>query len=328
ERLVRGGRRAAVLVFGPQFSARVARSSFLTDGLNPFHRDGVNLEALDLEILRDPTQLTAASIIEQVAQGTMVRVVLPWMIGRAFAKVGDLDFIEELSGKAAGVKFTVDMLGPKLKAVKLPFGVALTDKLIKQMSDQIGPISLSEILPLLSRQQKEELGKALRAALQDLFRNYDLTARTWASLTRSGGPAGKGAPPVSYREEGGGLLRRGAMRYQLLVPSYTVMFAFFLVLTVGWLFVAERRQGSLKRLRAARITRGQILLGKLVPCFLLSLGQGLFLLGAGKLVFAMDWGPEPLWLLAVVVCTSLAAMGLALLIAAAARTETQVAIYG
>ena len=37
----------------------------------------------------DPTQLTAASIIEQVGQVTMLRVVLPWMIGRAFEKIGD-----------------------------------------------------------------------------------------------------------------------------------------------------------------------------------------------------------------------------------------------
>ncbi len=118
------------------------------------------------------------------------------------------------------------------------------------------------------------------------------------------------------------------MRYQTLVPSYTVMFAYFLVLTVGWLFVAERRQGTLKRLRAAPLSRGQILLGKLLPCFLLSLAQGIFLLGAGKLIFAMSWGPEPWWLLPVVLTTSLSAMGMALLVAAVARTEAQVAIYG
>src|SRR5205085_9727952 len=111
-------------------------------------------------------------------------------------------------------------------------------------------------------------------------------------------------------------------------PSYTVMFAFFLVLTVGWLFVAERRQGTLKRLRAAPLTRTQIILGKLLPCLILSLGQGLFLLGAGKLVFGMSWGPDPLWIVLVVATTSLAAMGLALLVAALAQTETQVAIYG
>ena len=41
-----------------------------------------------VEVLRDPTQAVAASIIEQVAQVTLLRVVLPWMIGRAFDEVG------------------------------------------------------------------------------------------------------------------------------------------------------------------------------------------------------------------------------------------------
>src|SRR5262249_8920800 len=128
---------------------------------------------------------------------------------------------------------------------------------------------------------------------------------------------------------------RGAARYQLLVPSYTVMFAFFLVMTVGWLFVAERRQGTLKRLRASPLTRGQILLGKWLPCFLLAFRQGVLLLIAGRVVFGRRWGPEQwslgqqlLWLLAVVTTTSLAATGLAVLVAALARTEIQVALYG
>jgi ABC-2 type transport system permease protein len=324
ERLVKSGRRAAVLVFGPKFSERVSRASFLKDGINPFHRDGVNLDALDLEVVRDPTQQAAASIIEQVAQGTMLRVVLPWMIGRAFAKVGDPDFIEQLTGLTGKVQFRIQELEPLVKKRSPTFA-----SLLKPASDAIGPISLKEILPLMKPEQKERLGEALKEAIKELFPRYDLTAKTWASLTRSKEEARKGAAPLPYGDvHGSGFLRSGALRYQLLVPSYTVMFAFFLVLTVGWLFVGERRQGTLKRLRAAPVTRAQILLGKLLPCLLLSLAQGLFLLGAGKLVFGMSWGPDPLWLLPVVACTSLAAMGLALLVAAAARTETQVAIYG
>src|SRR5262249_38513359 len=118
------------------------------------------------------------------------------------------------------------------------------------------------------------------------------------------------------------------LRYQLLVPSSLVMFAFFLVLTVGWLFVSERRQGTMKRLVAAPLTRGQILLGQLGPGLGVSLFQGFFLPGAGEMLFGMGWGPDPAWLAVVVAATSLAAMGLALLVAAVARTESQVAIYG
>lgn len=263
QRLVDAGKRAAVIVLGPKFSENVTRSSFLPGGVNPLYRDGVDITRLDVELLNDPTQLTASSIIDQVAQVTMLRVVLPWMIGRAFEKIG------------------------------------------------------------------QRMGKAAQSVLQLMFPSYDLTGTTWAALTRSQPRTDEGAEVTEYEPPAGtGLLGRGAQRYQTLVPSYTVMFSYFLVLTVGWLFVAERRQGTLKRLRAAPLSRSQILLGKMLPCFLLSVTQGLFLLAAGKLIFDMSWGPEPAWLLLVVLCTSLSAMGLALLVASVAHSEAQVAIYG
>src|SRR6266496_1069362 len=99
------------------------------------------------------------------------------------------------------------------------------------------------------------------------------------------------------------------------------MFAFFLVLTVGWLFVAERRQGTMKRLVAAPLMRWQILLGKLIPCLFMSLFQGFFILLMGRILFGMSWGPAPWYLMLLVATTSLAAMRLALLVAAIARTE-------
>jgi ABC-type multidrug transport system permease subunit len=267
ERLVRNGQRSCVLIFGPRFSDRVHRCSFLREsifpgGINPFYRDGVDLAALDLQVMRDPTQTVAAGIIQQVAQVTLLRVILPWMIGRAF------------------------------------------DEVTRQM-----PFT--------------------RPVLNSIFERYDLTAKTWAKLTKSGtAPPANGGGSTVYSEEPAGLLHRGAARYQILVPSYTVMFSFMLVLTVGWLFVAERRQGTMLRLRAAPLSRGAILIGKMLPCFLLSLIQGFVLLAAGKLVFGMSWGPQPLWIVPVVVSTSFAAVGLAMLVATVARTETQVAIFG
>src|SRR5262249_7274785 len=138
-----------------------------------------------------------------------------------------------------------------------------------------------------------KVGAGVQSAIQQQFKNYNLTGRTWAALTRSLAREEGGADVSDYvNQDGNGLLRRGAQRYQVLVPAYTVMFAFFLVLTVGWVFVAERRQGTLKRLRAAPLTRGQILLGKLLPCYLVSVLQGTFLLVAGRLLFGMRWGPD------------------------------------
>ncbi len=293
------GRRSAVLVLGPRFSEMVERCSFLSEGepppLNPFYRDGVSLQVLDAELLADPTQQTAASIIEQVGQVTMLRVVMPWMIGRAFRKVGDPSFLTILA----------------------------------KQKDLPAPVKLFLANPLAGEDQRRNLSAGLQGAIGNLFGKYNLTAYTWADLTKNEPrPAGGAAVDQFHDEEGAGVLKRGSARYQTLVPSYTVMFAFFLVLTAGWLFVTERRQGTLVRLRAAPLSRGQILLGKTLPIFALALVQGLFLMGAGWLVFGMSWGGHPVWLVAVVACTAFAATGLALLVAGVARTETQVAVYG
>lgn len=299
ESMVRQGKRAAVLVFGPNFSRDMSRCSFLKEGKNPMSRDGVNLvtreaghprissenpDALDVEVLVDPTQRTASSIIKQGTQVTLLRVILPWMIGQAFGQVGNAAFIEKLSSQ-------------------------------KQL-----PESVKLALTFMPAGEKKQLGAGLQASIQDLFAKYKLTGKTWADLTMTDPGKNRPASITNYAA--------GDQRYQILVPSFTVMFAFFLVLTVGWLFVGERRQGTMKRLKAAPLDRSQILLGKLVPCFALSVFQGLFMLAAGKVAFGMSWGSRPDLLVAVALCTSLSATGLSLFVASVARTETQVAIYG
>ena len=331
-RLVASGRRAAVLILGPQFSEQVDNCSFLGDGINPFFRDGVDVKALDAKLLRDETQATAAAIIDQVGQVTLLRVILPWMIGRAFERLSEPSFI--------------DILG---RAVKLPVPAQfkfLLNTLRKPMpGEKLDPerISLQEMLDIAAGADanagaiyRQKVGSGVQQALSAQFPKYNLTGKTWASLTKSEPREGRGSEAVKFTDEAGkGFLNRGAARYQILVPAYTVLFSFALVLTVGWLFVMERRQGTLKRLRAAPVTRGEVLLGKLLPCLALSAFQGFFLLAAGKLVFNMSWGPDswPWWrqvlmLAPVVLSTSLAAMGLAMFVAALARSEMQVAIIG
>ncbi len=266
EQLVRSGDRAAVLIFEPDFSERMNRCSFLTKNtpppLNPLYRDGILTEPIGLKVVRDPTRQTATAIIEQVAQVTLLRVVIPWMIGNAFEKVGD------------------------------------------------------------------RMGAWAQQLITQTFSNYNFTAKTWAGLTKNEQRIPNMNNRSVYESDGSGIIKRGAARYQVLVPSYVVTFAFFLVLSGGWLFVAERRFGTLVRLRAAPLSRTQIILGKLIPCLVISLVQGVFLLVAGKLVFGMRWGPEPLALIPIVLSTAFAAVGLTVLVASMAKTETQLAVYG
>jgi hypothetical protein len=296
------GKRSAVIVFEPGFSDRMNRASFLTHAvppsINPLGRDGVRLEDTGVALLKDPTQPVASSVIEQVAQVTMLRVVVPWMIGRAFERVGDEQFMEMLAAKLnkvqpipAKVLTELDPVVQKLLAAL--FADPAFEAMLKKEFGSFGAAAIKGQMPqfrklisrafqdeeLMARVGKEiafgevmtpevrkEIGPRVQAEVQDLFSNYNFRAKTWAGLTKTREREGNSASRSAYTEaDGSGILKRGAMRYQILVPSYTVMFAFFLVLTVGWLFVAERKHGTLVRLRAAPLTRGQILLGKLIP---------------------------------------------------------------
>jgi ABC-type multidrug transport system permease subunit len=338
-RLVDTHKQAAVLIFQPDFSEQINRCSFLQDGINPFHRDGVYLDRIHATLLKDSKQPGQAAIIEQVAQTSLLRVILPYMIGRAFLKLGEPEFIDLLSQQ---VRLPV----PELFRRPLSFLNAKTEKDEKTGQEMV---RLNELLRVASKDSDEaktqarmqdfrtRVGDGVQSALHQQFDNYELTGMTWAKLTKAkdARAAEGGEVSAHVNSDGSGILHRSAHRYQLLVPAYTVMFAFFLVLTVGWLFVAERRQGTLKRLRAAPITKAQLLVGKVLPCLAISLAQGVFLLVAGRLIFGMRWGPESwplwqqaLWLAPVVLCTSLAAVGLALLVAAISRSEMQVALYG
>jgi ABC-2 type transport system permease protein len=362
DRLIRDGKRSAVLIFEPDFSAKVHRCSFLTNAdpppLNPLYRDGINPAEVGLTVLRDPTQIGSSSIIEQVAQVSLFRVVIPWMIGKAFDRVGDEQFMQLVAAKLDQKK---EIPGPVLKELD-PVLVKLLDnsfsdpKFEKALQDEfkgLAPLIKLNVpkfktiieklfkddefvaragrdIPfgqVLQPSVQREVGPRVQESVGDTFSNYNFRAKTWAGLTKSDAK-GERAGAVSKYESEGGLPKRGSLRFQILVPSYAVTFAFFLVLTVGWLFVAERRQGTLVRLRAAPLTRGQLLLGKFLPALGVSLFQGLFLMVGGWAVFGLRWGASPVWLLAVVAATAFAATGLAMLVASLAKTETQVAVYG
>ncbi len=365
DRLIAKGRRPAVIVFDEQFSRRMHHCSFLTqpDSVNPLGRDGIEFDRLDLKMLTDRTQPVSASVIEQVTQVTLLRVVIPWMIGKAFQRVGDALFMEMVADRLNGVKPIPPEVLQDLDPVVQKLLVALTNHpefqglVLKEFRDAKGSNFLKagqDALVIAGRKEefqravhkafqnpklleamgkevafgevltpavRKQVGPTVKRGVGDLFSNYNFEAVKWADLVKSDARQSSAANRTT-------LTTAADLRAQILVPANTVMFAFFLVLTVGWLFVAERKHGTLVRLRAAPLTRGQILLGKLLPCLAVSLLQGFFLLAAGRLLLNMSWGPRPELLIPLVACTSFAAVGLSVLVASVARTETQVAVYG
>lgn len=116
--------------------------------------------------------------------------------------------------------------------------------------------------------------------------------------------------------------------YSWIVPGFTVMFAFFVISVMARSFIAERENGTLRRLMMAPISPVSMLAGKIAPFYLTSVIQCLLLFLCGRMLFGMSWGPAPIYLLPVVLCTSLAATALGLLLATVVHSDQQVSSYG
>src|SRR5437764_1007142 len=94
-------------------------------------RSAVILLVMPITLLKDPSQPVTASVIEQVTQVTLLRVVIPWMIGRAFQRVGDPEFMNYVASKLKG-----EPIPPSVLAELDPVMQKLLDALLKDVTFQ------------------------------------------------------------------------------------------------------------------------------------------------------------------------------------------------
>src|SRR5262249_21455295 len=154
-----------------------------------------------------------AGIIEQVAQVTLLRVILPYMIGKAFLRLGEPSFIDLLSRQVRlqvpdFFRPTLKLLGAKTEvdAVTKPDMVSL-DELLRVTSMDKDPARTAARM----QDYRKRVGDGVQAALNTQFEKYELTGMTWAKLTRAkGAREGAGGQVVEHVDKSGfGLLHRG-----------------------------------------------------------------------------------------------------------------------
>jgi ABC-2 type transport system permease protein len=107
------------------------------------------------------------------------------------------------------------------------------------------------------------------------------------------------------------------------VPAYTIFGVFFIVLTLASSFLQEKKDGTFQRILAAPLSKTALLIGKLLPYYLVNLIQILLMFSIGVVVFGMKLGQFPA-LVIVSLALAAAANGLGLLVAALGKTEAQV----
>jgi len=114
------------------------------------------------------------------------------------------------------------------------------------------------------------------------------------------------------------------------VPGFGVLFIFLTAQTTAQSIYEERKVGSFRRLLAAPIGKGAILVGKMMPNFVTGLAQTVVLFGAGVYLLPlvgfdpMTLGNDALALVLVCLTVVLCSTSLGVFIAAVSRTEGQI----
>jgi ABC-2 type transport system permease protein len=140
--------------------------------------------------------------------------------------------------------------------------------------------------------------------------------------------AGKGAetsPEVVFlsRSPNGRAPGRFPSATEQNVPAYTIFGVFFIVLTLASSFIQEKKEGTFQRILSAPLSKATLLVGKILPYYLINLVQIVLMFAVGVFFFHMKLG-DPMALILVSLALALAANGLGLLVASLGKTEAQV----
>jgi ABC-2 type transport system permease protein len=109
-----------------------------------------------------------------------------------------------------------------------------------------------------------------------------------------------------------------------VVPGMTAMFTFFWVRSVGSLFFTEHKWGTWERLQVSFANPVQLMLGKLLPIFMLIALQHVLLFGLGTLLFDLNANGTVLGLVPLFFALNVCVVMLGLALVAICRTSIQI----
>jgi len=112
--------------------------------------------------------------------------------------------------------------------------------------------------------------------------------------------------------------------FEQAIPGILVMFTLLVLLTSGGsLLVTERKQGLLRRLASAPISRRQVVSGKWAGRMVLAAVQVTVALTIGTVLFRMDWGPDLAMVIVILAAWAGFCASAGLLVGSVAKTEAQ-----
>ena len=229
---------------------------------------------------------------------------------------GGLTFVPVASEDAAVQEVEAERLGAAL-VVPSGFGAALSGpepeavRVVRDSERAItGEVAVAVAEELVARVNATRLSTAVVASE---------TRGATSDASRTGAEAAGGALPIAVElAPVGGDLELAAY----FGPSMAVLFLFLTVGAGARSLLAEQREGTLARLRAAPLAVGHIVAAKTVSVLVLGMASMLTLWLATSLVFGASWGP-PLPVLLLIAATVFAIAGISSLVTAFSKTEQQ-----
>ncbi len=172
------------------------------------------------------------------------------------------------------------------------------------------------------RMQRSLLTALADIAVADAVGDGGLSAESLRSLNATPRAWQLDASPAGKRQE----IPSG---FDQAVPGILVMFTLLVLLTSGGtMLVLERKQGLLRRLASAPISRAEVVTGKWCGRMVLAALQLVTALVFGTLLFDMDWGPDLAMVIVVLVAWGGFCASAGLWLGTIARTEGQAAGLG
>jgi ABC-2 type transport system permease protein len=227
----------------------------------------------------------------------------------------ELDFVVEIP---AG--FTEKILNsPAAKPIPLKIYAAADIK--KEMLKLFQTKLLSGVQLLRLENLRKELRPLLSAAALNLaatkFAGFAMPAKEIVTVHFNGQP--EGLRPTSTQQS---------------VPSWIVFGMFFVIIPLSTIFISERRQNTLLRMRAMHVSTPVLLAGKIIPYMVINQLQVWLMIGVGMFVVplfgadALTLGRSLSGLFMVSFGLSLTAVGTAILIAVSVETVEQATTIG
>lgn len=194
-----------------------------------------------------------------------------------------------------------------------------------------GPVVELVVDPAVTAFRRTALEMAVARALQAL-RVERLVAAT-PGFGMAASASSMEALPLAVRAGTGGERQALPNAVQQNVPAWLVFAMFFVVIPISTVFIVERQQGSVQRLRLMNVPPAVVFGGKIVPYYLVNMTQMGIMLAVGAWLVPLFGGdqltiggsPFGLWLIGS--GTSIAAIGYALLISVMAGTTVQATTF-